>query len=69
MNEADISQIVTSDPGLAVAMAGVCPSHDVDELTISLLNIFEARGSTLDLLEALIKQEVEETSECHLCLV
>ncbi|KAK4144136.1 uncharacterized protein C8A04DRAFT_11820 [Dichotomopilus funicola] len=55
-------EIVTSDPGLAVAMAGVCPSHDVDELTISLLNIFEARGSTLDLLEALIKQEVEETS-------
>jgi len=42
-------------------MSAVCPSHEVDELTISLLNIFEARGSSFVLLEALIKQEIEET--------
>lgn len=42
-------------------MSGVCPSHEVDELTISLLNIFEARGMSFVLLEALIKQEIEET--------
>lgn len=42
-------------------MSAVCPSHEVDELTISLLNIFEARGSSFELLEALIKQEIEET--------
>ena len=42
-------------------MSAVCPSHEVDELTISLLNIFEARGMTFVLFEALIKQEIEET--------
>lgn len=42
-------------------MASVCPSHEVDELTISLLNIFEARGLSFVLLEALIKAEIEET--------
>jgi neurofibromin 1 len=42
-------------------MSSVCPSHEVDELTISLLNIFEARGLSLVLLQALIKQEVEDT--------
>ncbi len=42
-------------------MSAVCPSHEVDELTISLLNIFEARGMSFVLLEALIKQEIEET--------
>jgi neurofibromin 1 len=42
-------------------MSAVCPSHEVDELTISLLNIFEARGLSFVLLEALIKQEIEET--------
>lgn len=42
-------------------MAAVCPGHEVDELTISLLNIFEARSLSFVLLEALIKQEVEDT--------
>jgi neurofibromin 1 len=50
-------------------MSGVCPSHEVDELTISLLNIFEARGSSFLLLEALIKQEIEETGELSLRLL
>lgn len=44
-------------------MSAVCPSHEVDELTISLLNIYESRGSSYVLLEALIKQEIEETGE------
>jgi neurofibromin 1 len=42
-------------------MTAVCPGHEVDELTISLLNIFETRGLSLVLLEALIKQEIDET--------
>ncbi|KAH6847998.1 hypothetical protein B0I37DRAFT_155670 [Chaetomium sp. MPI-CAGE-AT-0009] len=53
--------LLASDPSLAAAMSAVCPSHEVDELTISLLNIYEARGSSYVLLEALIKQEIEET--------
>ncbi|KAK4248657.1 hypothetical protein C7999DRAFT_30893 [Corynascus novoguineensis] len=54
-------ELLTSDPSLALAMSAVCPSHEVDELTISLLNIFEARGASFVLLEALIKQEIDET--------
>lgn len=46
---------------LAVAISTVCPSNEVDELTISLLNIFESRGQTFELMEALIKQEIQET--------
>ncbi|EAQ83903.1 hypothetical protein CHGG_10307 [Chaetomium globosum CBS 148.51] len=54
-------ELLASDPSLAAAMSAVCPSHEVDELTISLLNIYESRGSCYVLLEALIKQEIEET--------
>ncbi|KAK4119986.1 hypothetical protein N657DRAFT_683989 [Parathielavia appendiculata] len=54
-------ELLVSDPSLAAAMSAVCPSHEVDELTISLLNIFEARGLSFVLLEVLIKQEIEET--------
>lgn len=42
-------------------MGAVCPSSEVDELTISLLTIFEYRGLSFQLLEALIKQEVDNT--------
>ena len=42
-------------------MGAVCPSSEVDELTISLLTIFEHRGLSFRLLEALIKQEVNNT--------
>lgn len=42
-------------------MTAICPGHEVDELTISLLNIFETRGLSFVLLEALIKQEIEDT--------
>lgn len=46
---------------LAAAMSTVCPSNEVDELTISLLTIFEHRGLSFELLETLIKQEIEDT--------
>jgi neurofibromin 1 len=46
---------------LAAAMSAVCPSSEVDELTICLLTIFEHRGLSFELLETLIKQEIEET--------
>lgn len=42
-------------------MGIVCPSTDVDELTICLLTVFEQRGLTFDLFEALIKQEIDDT--------
>ncbi|KAL1913730.1 Ras GTPase activating protein ira2 [Sporothrix stenoceras] len=57
----ELIDILTNDTALATAMAAVCPSSEVDELTISLLNVFESRGMGFDLLEAVIKLEVEET--------
>lgn len=48
---------------LTIALCDACPSSEVDEMTIALLNIFNSRGSGFDLLEALIKHEVEETGE------
>lgn len=42
-------------------MSAVCPSSEVDELSISLLTIFEHRGLIFELLGALIRQEIEET--------
>ncbi|KAK4662632.1 Ras GTPase activating protein ira2 [Podospora pseudopauciseta] len=57
----ELIELLINDTSLATAMSAVCPSHDMDELTISLLNIFETRGLTFVLLEALIKQEVDDT--------
>lgn len=48
---------------LVAAMSAVCPSSEVDELTICLLTIFEHRGLSFELLEVLIKQEIEETGK------
>jgi neurofibromin 1 len=42
-------------------MASICPSSEVDELAVCLLTVFEQRGLIFELLEALIKQEVEDT--------
>lgn len=53
--------LLTSDVSLAASMSAVCPSSEVDEVTISLLNIFETRGMAFVLIEALIKQEIEDT--------
>ena len=49
---------------LTIALCDACPSSEVDEMTISLLNIFDSRGLGFILLEALIDHEVEETGEC-----
>lgn len=42
-------------------MSSICPSTEVDELTVCLLIVFEQRGRTFELLEALIKEEIEQT--------
>lgn len=57
----ELLDLLTADTGLAAAISAVCPSNEVDEVTISLLNIFETRGLSFTLLEALIKQEIEDT--------
>ncbi len=51
---------------LTIALCDACPSTEVDEMTISLLNIFDSRGLGFVLLEALIEHEVEETGRTGL---
>lgn len=46
---------------LTIALCDACPSLDVDEMTIALLNIFDSRGMGFTLLKALVDHEVEET--------
>ncbi|KAJ3498532.1 hypothetical protein NLG97_g1046 [Lecanicillium saksenae] len=53
--------LLTKDLSLAVSMSSICPSAEVDELTVCLLIVFEQRGRTFELLEALIKEEIEQT--------
>lgn len=57
----ELVELVTDDMSLALAMSSECPSSEVDELTVSLLNVFESHGLGFALLEALVKHEVEET--------
>ncbi|CAM1509244.1 Fc.00g029830.m01.CDS01 [Cosmosporella sp. VM-42] len=57
----ELLELLTKDLSLAVSMGAACPSTEVDELTICLLTVFEQRGLTFELLEALIKQEIEDT--------
>ncbi|KAI1644280.1 uncharacterized protein F4817DRAFT_225030 [Daldinia loculata] len=57
----ELLELLTHDMNLAVAISTVCPSGEVEELTISMLYIFESRGRVFDLMEALIKQEIEDT--------
>lgn len=53
--------LLTKDLSLAVSMSSICPSAEIDELTVCLLIVFEQRGRTFELLEALIKEEIEQT--------
>ncbi|KAJ8122779.1 hypothetical protein ONZ43_g1109 [Nemania bipapillata] len=54
-------QLLTQDMSLVIAISTACPSGEVEELTVALLNIFESRGLAFELMEALIKQEIEDT--------
>ena len=42
-------------------MSSICPGAEIDELTVCLLIVFEQRGRTFELLEALITEEIEQT--------
>ncbi|KAI9843719.1 MAG: Ras GTPase activating protein ira2 [Thelocarpon superellum] len=54
-------ELFLNDLGLCVALCEACPSSEVDEITYSLLNVFESRGRGLVLLKALIEHEVAIT--------
>ncbi|ATZ56616.1 hypothetical protein BCIN_13g04520 [Botrytis cinerea B05.10] len=57
----ELLELLINDMTLTIALCDACPSTEVDEMTISLLNIFDSRGMGFALLEALIEHEVEET--------
>lgn len=57
----ELLELLINDMGVTIALCDACPSTEVDEMTISLLNIFDSRGFGFVLLEALIEHEVEET--------
>ena len=57
----ELLEILTHGTTLATAVSKACPSQELDELTISLLSIYEARERTFELIEALVKQEIEDT--------
>jgi neurofibromin 1 len=54
-------QVLLNDMSMTIAICDACPSSEVDELTVSLLNIYSSRGLGFDLLQALIEHEVEQT--------
>ncbi|KAI0518485.1 GTPase [Xylaria bambusicola] len=54
-------QLLTQDMSLVIAISTACPSSEVEEMTVALLNVFESRGLAFELMEALIKQEIEDT--------
>lgn len=56
-------KLITKDLSFSTSMSAICPSTDVDELTISLLTVFEQRGLIFELFEALIRAEIEQTGE------
>lgn len=54
-----------NDLQFALALCDSCPSSEVDEMSIALLNIFDSRGLGLTLLKELIEQEVANTGQFH----
>ncbi|PFH55905.1 hypothetical protein XA68_17426 [Ophiocordyceps unilateralis] len=57
----EMVNVLTTDISLPMSMSAICPTTEVDELTMCLLTIFEQRGLLFDLLRALIKQEIDQT--------
>lgn len=53
--------LLVNDLQFALALCDSCPSSEVDEMSIALLNIFDSRGHGLTLLKELIEQEVANT--------
>ncbi|PTB71434.1 ras GTPase-activating protein [Trichoderma longibrachiatum ATCC 18648] len=57
----ELLELLTKDLSLPASMSAICPSTEVDELTICLLTVFEQRGLIFELFEALIRAEIEQT--------
>lgn len=58
---------MTTDLSIPVSMSTICPTTEVDELTVCLLTIFEQRGLMFELFGALIRHEIGQTGMEVLC--
>ncbi|KAI9761574.1 MAG: 3-dehydroquinate dehydratase (3-dehydroquinase) [Chaenotheca gracillima] len=54
-------QLFLDDMDLTVALCDSCPSNEVDEIAVILLNVFHSRGMGLFLLRTLVEREVATT--------
>ncbi|KAK4060229.1 uncharacterized protein Triagg1_10854 [Trichoderma aggressivum f. europaeum] len=54
-------ELLEVDVSLPASMSAICPSTEVDELTICLLTVFEQRGLIFELFEALVRAEIDQT--------
>ncbi|BFZ63306.1 Ras GTPase activating protein ira2 [Saitoella coloradoensis] len=52
---------VTESLGFARALCDSCPTSEIDDMAIVMLNLFQSKGRAMDLLKALIIDEVENT--------
>ena len=48
---------------LAIAMCDVCSPNEIEELSLLLFRVYEAKGMLLDLMKLLIEREIALTSE------
>lgn len=53
--------LLVENTEFVLALCECCPSTEVDELTIALLNIFDSKGKGLAILKGLIQREVANT--------
>jgi len=53
--------LLVDNTEFVLALCECCPSTEVDELTIALLNIFDSKGKGMLLLKGLIEREVANT--------
>ncbi len=51
--------------GLVIVLCDSCSTSNIDELSVTLLNIFESRGLSFQLLKTLIEHEVATTGELY----
>ena len=60
-----IDVLTSSSFATALALCESCPPPEVEEMSILLFRVFEARGSLMGLMEVLIEREVINTSESY----
>lgn len=56
----ELADFVTSNINITLSLCDVCPATEVDDFANALLNIFDSKGSCLNLVKAVVTREVEK---------